>query len=157
MRRTTTLRPTTSTMRAGLLGVAVALTTASCHWGTRPKELRVANAAAGASVAVRLTGEGRDRVGELLAVDSAGLYLGAVPFVQPATAALPRLTFIVWPRIRAIDVDQLGGEFDLRAGQLADEALQQRLALVSRFRILTPELRQRVLRSYGQDTLDVVR
>jgi hypothetical protein len=127
----------------------------ACHWGTRPKKLRVATGAAGAQVAVRVNGESRDRLGELLAVDSAGLYLAHASTAPAATART--LTFIVWPRIRAIDVDQLGDGYDLRAGQRADQAFRGRLALVSRFRLLTPELRDRVLREFRQDTLDVVR
>ncbi|MBY0491971.1 MAG: hypothetical protein K2R93_19170 [Gemmatimonadaceae bacterium] len=118
----------------------------ACQWGTRPTTLRVAQSAAGAEVAVRITDEPRDRVGELLAVDSAGLYLRET-----------RLTYITWPRIRALDVAQLGLNYDLPPGRVATPEYKQRLTLISRFRSLPGDLLQQVLRSVGQDSLDVIR
>lgn len=118
----------------------------ACQWGTRPTTLRVAQSAAGAEVAVRITDEPRDRVGELLAVDSAGLYLRET-----------RLTYITWPRIRALDVAQLGLNYDLSPGRVATPEYKQRLTLISRFRSLSGDLLQQVLRSVGQDSLDVIR
>lgn len=118
----------------------------ACQWGTRPTTLRVARSAAGAQVAVRLTNEQRDRVGELLAVDSAELFLREA-----------RLTYITWPRIRALDVAQLGLDYDLPPGRAATPEHKQRLALISRFRSLSGDLLLQVLRSVGQDSLDVIR
>jgi len=126
--------------------VVAAMSLTACQWGTRPPQFAVANEAAGAQVAVRVTSESRDRVGELLAVDSGGLYLRTT-----------RLTHIAWTRVRALDVAQLDSPFDLPRGRRPDEALTQRLALVSRFRSLSPALLQRVLQEIRQDTLDHVR
>jgi hypothetical protein len=118
----------------------------ACQWGTRPGRLAVANTAAGSQVALRVTGERRDRVGELLAVDSGGLYL----FTQ-------RVTHVAWRRVDALDVAQQGAAYDLYRQSPPSAAQQARLALVSRFRVLSPDLLARVLRTIGQDTLDVVR
>ncbi len=118
----------------------------ACQWGTRPKNLQVANSATGAQVALRVTSEPRDRVGELMGVNGEGLYLRE-----------RRLTFISWTRLGALDVEQFGDEYDLVRGRPADAARQQRLSLISRFRVLSPDLLTRVLGEIGQDTLDVVR
>lgn len=147
----------TRCIRPLLVIVGVLLLAGSgCQWGTRPRNFPVATGAAGAQVAIRVTGEARDRLGELLAVDSGGLYLAQHSGPPPQTE-FRRLTYIAWSRFRALDTEKLGGDHDLQPGRDVSEALKQRLAVVSRFRELTPELRERVLREFNQDTLDVVR
>jgi hypothetical protein len=127
------------------LAAALLLSTSGCNWGTRPQDLPVATSAAGARIAVRVSGERKDRLGELLAVSTEGLYLRDA-----------RLTYISWAQVAAIDVYKLDGDFDLRTSSAVTEEYKQRLALVSRFRVLPPDLLQRVLREMEQDSLDVV-
>lgn len=122
------------------------LASGACQWGTRPKNLQVANGPAGAQVALRVTSETRDRIGELMGVSDDGLYLRE-----------KRLTFIRWTRVGAMDVAKFGDDYDLLRGRTVDAARQQRLSLISRFRVLSPDLLPRVLQEIGQDTLDVVR
>lgn len=135
-------------------GAATTLAAAACHWGTRPDDFPPARSPAGARVAVRVSGERADRVGELYAVDTAGVT------ILPGARLMPgaRLVRIAWPRVRAMDVARLGGEYDVPPGETVGAAKRQQLALVSRFpQGLGGELLSRVLARLRQDTLDVVR
>jgi hypothetical protein len=114
-----------TTMRRALLGALAMLGTTGalgCQWGTRPKDVAPALGPDGAQVAVRVTGEPRDRVGELYAVDSAGVLVLA-----------GRLVRVAWPRVAAMDVQGFAGAYDLAPGERPDAAKRARLALVSRF------------------------
>lgn len=90
--------------------------------GTRPDSFRPAQGPEGARVALRVQGESADRVGELIAVDSIGI-----------TIREQRLVRIAWPRVAALDVAQLGKEYDIRFGEVVTAEKRARLALVSRF------------------------
>jgi hypothetical protein len=99
-----------------LLGVS------ACKWGVRPENYAPANAPEGARVAVRVTGESADRVGELFAVDTSGIiiYNG-------------KLQRVSWPRIQAMDVDRLGSDYDISFGEQVGPVKRARLAPLSRF------------------------
>jgi hypothetical protein len=125
----------------GALGALAAL---GCQWGTRPDRLAPALGPEGAQVAVRVTGEARDRVGELYASDSAGVLLFA-----------GRLVRVPWPSVRALDVQGLDGAYDVAPGERPDAAKRGRLALVSRFpQGLAGELLTRTLAALGQPALE---
>ena len=132
-------RRTRAALAAG--GALVAL---GCQWGTRPDRLAPAQGPEGAQVAVRVIGEARDRVGELYAVDSAGVLLLAGQLVR-----------VPWPSVRALDVQGLDTRYDVAPGERPDAAKRGRLALVSRFpQGLAGELLTRTLAALGQPALE---
>src|SRR3954469_4056278 len=92
------------------------------NWGTRPENFPPALGPAGAQVAVRVRGDSADRVGELIAVDSVGVTIDVGHFIT-----------IAWSRVEAMDVDQMGRDYDLLRGEELTAAKRRRLALVSRF------------------------
>jgi hypothetical protein len=92
------------------------------NWGTRPEDFRLATNPQGALVAVRVHNEPIDRLGELLAVDSAGVTIRSAQVVR-----------IAWRRIDAIDVDDFGHDYDLRPGERISAEKIERLRLISRF------------------------
>jgi hypothetical protein len=119
---------------------------AGCNHGTRPANLPVAQGPEGVRVAVRVRGETIDRVGELYAVDSAGVILRDL-----------RLVRIRWTELAALDVAKFGADYDLNYGQRATSSVRQRLAMLSRFpQGLNGDLLRRVLVMVRQDSLDVV-
>jgi len=105
-----------------LMPLALAAGAACFNHGTQPEEFRPAQSAQGALVALRVQGESKDRVGELIAVDSIGI-----------TIREQRLISVAWSRVAALDVDQLGDEYDIRFGEGITPGKLARLALVSRF------------------------
>jgi hypothetical protein len=109
-------------MMRALVVLIVLIATGCMNWGTRPEDFPPALGPQGARVAVRVTGESEDRVGELLEVDSDGI-----------TIRSSRVIRIAWRRLHAMDVDAAGVDYDIRFGeQLSDEKLA-RLKLISRF------------------------
>ena len=109
-------------MMRPLFGLALLLSAACFNWGVRPKDFPPALDAAGVRVAVRVSGESRDRVGELLAVDSVGIVVRD-----------PRIIRVSWNRIEALDVADEGSDYDIRRGESVSPQKRQRLALLSRF------------------------
>jgi hypothetical protein len=101
----------------------------------------------GARVAIRVRGEGTDRRGELYAVDSIGvIYRGN------------QLTRVSWPRLEAMDVDQVGSDYDVSFGESVDAAKRAKLALLSRFpQGLSDNLLRSVLSVLNQSALEEVR
>jgi len=104
------------------LFIPALLLAAGCNWGTRPQNFPPAWGPGGARVAVRVSGESRDRIGELLAVDSTGVTIRASV-----------VTFIAWKRLAALDVEGLGRDYDIAYGEPVESDKIARLALVSRF------------------------
>ncbi len=98
------------------------LLAAGCNWGTRPQDFPPAMGPQGARVAARVFGEDRDRVGELLGVDSMGITIRTSAVIQ-----------IGWKRLAALDVAGLGRSYDVRVGEVVGKEKIARLALVSRF------------------------
>ena len=96
---------------------------AACTHGTRVADFPPARGPSGASVALRVTGERADRLGEIYASDTASVMLRT-------TSSLMR---IPWTRIAAMDVAGLGLDYDVRWGETAPPAKHRRLAQVSRF------------------------
>ncbi|MCU0634068.1 MAG: hypothetical protein MUE41_04260 [Gemmatimonadaceae bacterium] len=95
---------------------------------------------------MRVVGEARDRVGELYAADSLGLIVRE-----------KRLVRVRWEQVGALNVDRLGGDYDVAPGQRADEAKRQRLMQVSRFRDgLQGKLLDTVLTALQQTTIDEI-
>jgi hypothetical protein len=132
--------------RRWLVLVSMATATAGCSWGTRPSNFAPARGPRGAQVAVRVVGEARDRVGELYAADSLGLIVRE-----------KRLVRVRWEQVGALNVDRLGGDYDVAPGQRADEAKRQRLMQVSRFRDgLQGKLLDTVLTALQQTTIDEI-
>jgi hypothetical protein len=109
--------------KRSLTTLAVALASSGCfNHGTLPDSFPPAQGPAGARVALRVRGESTDRVGELIAVDSAGIAIQE-----------RRLIRVAWSRVDALDVAQLGKDYDIRFGEIVTVEKRNRLALVSRF------------------------
>lgn len=123
---------------------AVAL--GACVWGTRPNRFPPALGPQGARVALRVTGESLDRVGELYAVDGEGIVL--------AESSLMRIR---WPRVHALDVDRLDEKFDILAKETVSAEKRERLRLISRFpQGLSGALLDSVLSKRGQRAMEVI-
>lgn len=105
-----------------LVTLALAGTAACFNHGTQPDSFRPAQSASGALVALRVQGETKDRVGELIAVDSVGITIREQRMIQ-----------VAWSRVAALDVEQLGDDYDIRYGEVVTPGKRARLALVSRF------------------------
>ena len=126
--------------------IAMVLAITACNWGTRPKDFPPANHPEGARVAVRVTGETADRIGELYAVDTSGVLVRA--------AALMR---IPWSRLGAMDVLHLGGDYDVAFNEPVSRERRERLATVSRFpQGLDGALLAKVLALLSQREVEVV-
>ena len=137
--------------RATLPSIAILLlvSLAGCNWGTRPQNFSPAQGPQGARVAVRVTNEQSDRLGELLASDSIGLTI---------LDDDRRLTRIAWPRVEALDVSKVGDQYDIRHGEEPSADKRQRLALLSRFpQGLSGDLLARTLALLRQDALQEIR
>ena len=130
-----------------LVGAAILAMLAACQWGTRPQNFRPARGPAGAEVAVHVAGERQDRLGELYAVDTAGVLI----------ARNARLVRIAWPRLASMDVERLGDDYDVSRRETVDAAERERLSLVSRFpQGLSGPLLTQVLARFRQDAVDAV-
>lgn len=105
-----------------LAAAGVAALAACFNHGTQPDSFRPAQSADGARVALRVQGESADRIGELIAVDSVGI-----------TIRDQRMIRVAWSRVAALDVAQLGDDYDIRFGEIVSAEKRARLALVSRF------------------------
>jgi hypothetical protein len=127
--------------------VAFMCVAAACNWGTRPTDLAPAMGPQGARVAVRVRGEESDRVGELFSVDSIGV------MVRNA-----KLTRITWPRLAAMDVKQLGSDYDISFGETVTPWKRAMLAPISRFpQGLSGDLLRAVLSALNQSAVEEVR
>src|ERR1051325_361619 len=104
------------------LGHAALVLTLACNHGTRPWRFAPALGPEGARVAIRVSGERDDRVGELIALDSAGVVILA-----------ERLVRVPWAKLDAMDVAQVGNDYDVQFGEKVTSTKRQRLALLSRF------------------------
>lgn len=135
------------------VATAILATVAACNWGTRPRDFRPARGPAGAHVAVHVVGERTDRLGELYAVDSAGVLI-----LRPAQLTRPaRLVRIAWPRLASMDVRGMGSDVDVSLRETVDAAKRERIALVCRFpQGLSGPLLAQVLARYRQDAVDAV-
>jgi hypothetical protein len=109
-------------MKRTLIACALVAEAGCFNYGTQPDTFRPAQGPEGARVALRVQGERVDRVGELIAVDSIGI-----------TIREQRLIRVAWSRVAALDVAQLGKDYDIRFGELVTADKRARLALVSRF------------------------
>jgi hypothetical protein len=126
--------------------LAAALLLAACNWGTRPVNFAPALGPDGALVAVRVTGEPEDRIGELYAVDSSALFL-----------RVERLARIPWTRVHAMDVDRMHLAYDVAPEERLTPEKRARIAALSRFpQGLSGSLLATVLARLGQSELDEV-
>lgn len=131
------------------LGILLLISLAGCNWGTRPENFLPAQGPQGARVAVRVTNEQSDRLGELLASDSIGITI---------LDDDRRLTRIAWPRVEALDVSKVGDQYDIRHGEKPSADKRQRLALLSRFpQGLNGDLLAHTLALLRQDALREIR
>lgn len=134
-------------MRSRYFGAALLLAFAACNWGTRPENLANAMGPEGARVALRVSGESADRVGELVAADTSGM-----------TLRTSRLVHIRWSRVEALDVLRMGSDYDVHFGEALSAEKRARLSLVSRFpQGLSGELLRAVLAALSQSELEEVR
>jgi hypothetical protein len=108
-------------MRTRLAYAALAFLS-GCVWGMPAERFPPAISPDGAHVAVRLRGEGADRVGELLAVDTVGLTIRGDHIVR-----------MPWAKVEALDVADVGGYYDIRFGEPITAEKIARLALLARF------------------------
>ena len=104
------------------LALVVLVLGTGCVWGTQPKDFPPAYGPEGARVALRVRGETADRVGELLAADSAAL-----------TIRGDRVLRVAWNRVDALDVDKAGAYYDILFGEKITKEKIARLALIARF------------------------
>jgi hypothetical protein len=102
--------------------LAAGLTACTTNWGVRPEQFAPAVGPAGAQVTVRIRGDSTDRMGELIAVDSSGV-----------TIKIGRLVTVPWSRLEAMDVSQMGRDYDVSSGEVVKPEKRRRLALISRF------------------------
>lgn len=118
----------------------------ACNWGRRGADFPPAVGPQGATVSFRAQGDRAYRTGELYAVDSVGV-----------TVFAGRVVHMQWPRVQSLDVQYLGGDFHVSAGETPSEAKRNRLAGVSRFpQGLSGDLLARVLASHKQTDVDEV-
>ena len=127
--------------------IALMLLVAACNLGHQPQDFPTAMGPAGVHVAVRVRGETSDRVGELYVADSIGVMVRG-----------ERLMRVTWPSVEAMDVLNLGSEYDIAFGETVSAAKRDRLAIVSRFpQGLSGALLQRVLSLIAQSAVDSLR
>ena len=130
--------------RAALLSVLVV---GACNIGQRPENFPAARVPAGVQVALRVRGEQTDRVGELYVVDSDGLMVRG-----------QRLLRVRWEDVAAMDVLNLGSQYDVAFGETVRAEKRERLALVSRFpNGLSGPILVRVLSLIPQSAVDSLR
>lgn len=123
------------------------LTMSGCRFGTKPGEIDWVKSPEGARIALRVNGEPQDRVGELLTVSDSNVVIRA-----------GRITRIVWSRVYAIDVDKLGGNYDVMRGQLVTPDERRKLTLISRFpQGISSELLTRLLALNKQTGMEEIR
>lgn len=129
--------------------IVIAMSLSGCNWGTRPQKFSPALGPQGARVAVRVTNEPSDRLGELFASDSVGVTI---------LSDDRHLIRIAWRRVDAMDVSKVGAEYDLRHGEQPSAEKRQRVALLSRFpQGLNRDLLARTLALLRQDALQEIR
>ncbi|QJR37573.1 hypothetical protein [Gemmatimonas groenlandica] len=105
----------------------------ACRFGTKPGEIDWVVSPEGARIALRVVGETQDRMGELLSVDNEHVLMRSPEVVEGVELRRPKITRVAWSRVYAIDVDQLGGAYDVVRGQRVAEETRRKLALISRF------------------------
>jgi hypothetical protein len=122
-------------MHTGLRALALlaCLFVSACRFGTTPDKIAWVNSPDGARIALRVVGEPQDRVGELLAVDNEAVVMRSLDVVEGAELRRAKVTRVTWSRVYAIDVDQLGGTYDVMRGQRVTDSERRKLALISRF------------------------
>ena len=112
-------------MKIVTMGLAAALlfTSGSCfNYGNRIADFPPANGPQGAQVSMRVSGEIKDRVGELYAIDSTGVIIRS-----------DGLTRIHWRRLVAFDTDKMGRNYSMRGAEFDDATRRAAIASVSRF------------------------
>lgn len=132
-----------------VIGAALIATLAlsACQFGSRPENFPPARGPEGARIALRVSGEQGDRLGELYAVDSVGVIMRNT-----------QLTRIAWTKIDAIDILRVSRGYDVHPGERVDAPHRARLALVSRFpQGLHGALLARVLSASEQGALVEIR
>lgn len=123
------------------------LTTSSCRFGSKASDIDWVNSPEGARIALRVNGEPKDRMGELIAVSDSNVVIRT-----------DKITRVAWSRVYAIDVDKLGGDYNLLRGQVATADERQKLALISRFpQGISPELLTRLLALNKQTDVEEIR
>jgi hypothetical protein len=95
---------------------------AACNWGNRPEKVAPANGPQGARVALRIRGEDSDRIGELFAVDSAGVIIRDAGLIR-----------VSWAKVVAMDVKNMGSAYDVLFGEVVTAEKREKLAPLSRF------------------------
>lgn len=115
------------------IALLAVLTLSACRFGTMPNDIDWVNSPEGARIALRVVGEPQDRVGELLAVDDDGVVMRVSAHDRGVVLRRPMVTRVFWTRIDAIDVDRLGGGYDIRRGQRVTPGERRKLTLISRF------------------------
>lgn len=142
-------RQTVSRAASSIRSAAVIVFSSCINIGPAP--FAPAEQASGAIVAMRVPGEKADRLGELLAVDSIGAIL------RVTSGQRPSVQRIHWSLGGAMDVAQLGADYDRRPREAMDRAKLARLSLVCRFpQGLTGELLAKVLAELNQAALEEV-
>ena len=140
------------------IALLAVLTLSACRFGTTPGDIDWVNSPEGARIALRVVGELQDRVGELLAVDDESVMLRSYEVVEGVELRRPKLTHVLWSRVYAIDVDKLGGSYDVMRGQRVTDTERRKLALISRFpQGISSELLTRLLAANKQAAIEEIR
>jgi hypothetical protein len=130
-----------------LLMLCALVGASACNLGTRPKDFPAATGPAGARIAVRVSGQKDDIVGEMYAVDSIG--------VTVFDGILRRIS---WGRLAAMDIKDVGDEFDLQFGEQVTAEKRTRIARLARFpQGLNNTILRAVSARTGQATLEEIR
>ena len=134
-------------IRSIATSMTLCLLFAACNWGTRPQDVAPATGPQGARVAVRVRGESSDRVGELFAVDSIGVFIRETKLIR-----------VSWTKLDAMDVKNMGAAYDVFFGETVTAEKRAKLAPLSRFpQGLSSNLLRTVLATLNQGALEEVR
>ena len=142
-----------------LLGSMLAsVLVSACRFGTTPREIDWVVSPEGARIALRVVGEPQDRVGELLAVSDTDVVMRSAPLAEGVVLRSPTITRVAWSRVYAIDVDQLGGTYDVMRGQRVTDGERRKLSLISRFpQGISQELLTRLLAANKQAAIEEIK
>lgn len=130
----------------------------ACRFGAKPNDIDWMVSPEGARIALRVVGEPQDRVGELLAVDDESVLMRSPEVVEGVELRRPKITRVAWGSVDAIDVDRLGGAYDVRRGLRVTDETRRKLTLISRFpQGISPDILAKLLAATKQTAVDEIK
>lgn len=125
--------------------------TAGCHFGNTVATFPPAQSPSGVTVSIDTAQAGTYLVGELLAIDSAGMHVLADTALTP-----PRLFLVSYSRVRRMSLHRV--DLTLKPGQPSSPTRLAEVRRLARFpQGLTDPLRDRLLAAYGIPRMEEVR